>query len=77
LDLQSIVAELKRERDRLSRALAALEETDSSPAVAKTVAASTSSAGSEHRSSGITPAARQHLSEVMKQRWAARKKKRS
>jgi hypothetical protein len=30
MDLASIVRELKRERDRLSRAIAALEESDSS-----------------------------------------------
>ena len=77
MDLQRIVTGLKRERERLSRAIAALEEPDSLPTITKMAAASASSAGSKHGGGGMTPAARQHLSEVMKQRWAARKKKRS
>jgi hypothetical protein len=77
LDIQSIVADLKRERERLSRAIAELEETDSTPAAAKMVAAFSSSAGSEHRGRGLTPAGRKRLSEAMKQRWSERKKKHS
>jgi hypothetical protein len=77
LDLQSIVADLKRERERLSRAIAALEETDSSPTTAKMAAASASSGSGNRQGRGLTPAARKHLSDLMKQRWAERKKKRS
>ena len=77
LDLQRIVTDLKHERDRLNRAIAALEETDFSPTTTKMAAVAASSASSEHRGGGLTPAGRKRLSEVMKQRWAERKKKRS
>jgi hypothetical protein len=78
LDLQSIVAELKRERDRLSRAIAELEseEADSSPVIVQSVTASSNTkALGDQRGRGLTPEGRKRLSEAVKQRWAQRRKK--
>ena len=77
MNLQSIVADLKRQRDRLSRAIAELENADASPAADKTSAASSNMDGANHRGRGLTPAGRRRLSEAMKKRWAERRKKKS
>lgn len=73
MDLDSIVAELKGERDRISRAISLLEN-ESTKIVRKT-AAPTKVAASKKRRGGLTSAGRKRLSEAMKKRWADRKKK--
>jgi hypothetical protein len=76
LDIPSIVAELKRERDRLSRAIAALEGPDTAAAGTKRrVAAPQAATSSKKKRAGLTPAGRKRLSEAMKKRWAERRKK--
>ncbi len=75
LDLDRIVSELEEERDRVSQAIALLKGASSS-AVARKRAAS-SAAGAKPRRGGMTPAGRKRLSELMKKRWAERRKKRS
>jgi len=75
LDLQKILSELKEERDRIDRAIKALDGGKSSSAATMT---RTSSAPSSARpSGGITPEGRMRLSLAMKKRWADRRKKRS
>ena len=71
MDLSSIVSELKRERDRIARAIAALEN-ESSDGRGK--ATSRSAAGTATMRHGLTPAGRRRLSESMKRRWAARRR---
>jgi hypothetical protein len=74
VDIVAIVSELKRERDRLNRAIAALEGTDG----ART--------GSEKRAAPalvkakkggrrLSAEGRKRLSEMMKKRWAERRRK--
>jgi hypothetical protein len=77
VDLASIVTELKRERDRLSRAIAALEESDSSGVASNTRVAAPMNATHNGTGQGrhLTPAGRKRLSEAMKKRWADRRKK--
>jgi hypothetical protein len=76
LDLQRIVADLKQERDRLSRAIAALAETNSAPLAKKTKVATLRADASQGKErSGLTPEGRRRLSIAMKKRWAERKKK--
>jgi hypothetical protein len=71
LDLQSIVSELKSERDRIARAIAALENESLAGGVsAGRVSAAAKMPG---RGGGLTPAGRRRLSESMKRRWAARR----
>jgi hypothetical protein len=76
LDLNRIVEDLKKERARLDRAIAALEESASPRAARKTrVAAHQPAAPRRKRRGGITPAGRKRLSLAMKRRWAERRKK--
>ena len=76
LDLQTIVAELKRERDRLSKAIAALEGTDMRRTSLRS-AAVVSSRAPRKRKRRLTPEGRKRLSEMMKKRWAERRKQAS
>jgi hypothetical protein len=77
LDLNRIVQDLKEERGRLDRAIAALEESASPRIVAKktSVAAQQPAASNGKTRGGITPEGRKRLSLAMKRRWADRKKK--
>jgi hypothetical protein len=75
MDIQNILADLKRERDRLNSAIAALEGAGprrrGRPAGS---GASGASAGRRPRRH-MSAAARKRISEMMKQRWAERKRK--
>lgn len=77
MDLEGIVADLKKERDRIGRAIAALVESYSPFAVKKTKAIATGRrpATKGKKRGGITPEGRKRLSLAMKKRWAERKKK--
>lgn len=76
MDIQSILADLKRERQRLDTAITALE--GSGPRRRGRPAGSGKStvgrpAGRPRRH--MSAAARKRISEMMKQRWAERKRK--
>jgi len=77
LDLQRIVADLKKERDRLARAITALVGAGAAATGGKRgwkpgpKAATTK----KKRRGGITPEGRKRLSIMMKKRWAERRKK--
>ena len=75
MDLDKIVTELEQERDRIDRAIALLRGTNAAGG-ARQGAASTA-AGFRPRRRGMTAAGRKRLSELMKKRWAERRKKRS
>jgi hypothetical protein len=80
LDTEKILAELKTEKERLERAIAALEETDSrSPALRRRnlTMPLTSMNAKPAKQTGrqLTPEGRRRLSESMKKRWAERRKK--
>ena len=79
LDLNRIVEDLKKERGRLDRAIAALEESTSRRIVVKntSVAAQQRATAKGNKLGGITPEGRKRLSLAMKKRWAERKKKSS
>ena len=77
MDLQKIVADLREEMERIGRAIGLLEQSGNVPKrrgrkPGSTMAAA-ASAGPKHR--GLTPAGRKRLSELMKKRWAERRKK--
>jgi hypothetical protein len=78
LDLERIVADLRQERDRISRAIAVLEGANS-PRTPKTTRLATPHppALRPTKRGGLTPAGRRRLSLAMKRRWAERKKKSS
>jgi hypothetical protein len=76
MDIQNILSDLKRERDRLDRAISALEGTAPGqrrrgrPAGSRNVATAAAP-----RRRHMSAAARKRISEMMKQRWAERKRK--
>jgi hypothetical protein len=72
LDIHRILTELEDERDRLDRAITLLKGIESPGPARKTAAPSTSK--SKPRRRGLTPAGRKRLSEMMKKRWAERRK---
>jgi hypothetical protein len=74
LDTGRIVAELKRERDRLNLAIAALDG-QSPKSAARTSAVPHRAARSKKKRDNLTPAGRKRLSDMMKNRWAERRKK--
>ena len=80
MDIQKIVSELEREKERIGRAIAALVESASLSLTTRksSGAGKTAAPGKKkRRRGGLTPAGRRRLSEAMKKRWADRRKKRS
>ncbi len=76
MDIQNILSDLKRERDRLDRAISALEGPRGRRRGRPAGSTSSSSASSSSRPRRhMSAAARKRISEMMKQRWAERKKK--
>jgi len=73
MDIQKIVAELKQERERLNRAIAALEGINPSSSAVAIAAAPARKA--RRRRGGLTAEGRKRLSELMRKRWAERRKK--
>jgi len=76
LEIEKIVTELKGERDRLNQAIVALEGL-SPEAAAKSSAVPNRVTRRKNKRGGLTPAGRKRLSELMKKRWAERRKKSS
>ena len=75
MDIPAIVSELKRERDRLNRAIAALEGTDVARTGPKKSAVPTLVIQKAKKSRHLTAEGRKRLSEMMKKRWAERRRK--
>jgi hypothetical protein len=73
------VSELKAERNRLDKAITALDgaSTTSAPVAVANDATSTNSAKAPRKRHGLTAAGRKRLSMLMKKRWAERRKKAS
>jgi hypothetical protein len=74
LDLEKIVAELEQERDRLNQAIALLRERNFLANARKT-AAGDGRGSATQRGRRLTAAGRKRLSELMKKRWAERRRK--
>jgi hypothetical protein len=68
VDLEKIVGDLKRERDRLSQAITLLSGDSAAPERATARPATPAK-----RRGGITAAGRRRLSQAMKRRWAERR----
>lgn len=79
MNLDTILEDLKKERARLDRAIAALEESGSPRAVGKKarVTARQPAASKGKQRGGLTEEGRKRLSLAMKKRWAERRKKSS
>ena len=74
MDLEKIVAELEQERDRLSQAIALLKKRNF-PAKARKTTAGNGQGSAARRGRRLTAAGRKRLSELMKKRWAERRRK--
>jgi hypothetical protein len=74
LDIERIIEELKRERDRLTQAIAALEG-QPPKAEAVTIAAPRQVDRPKRKRTGPTPEGRKRLSDLMKKRWEKARKK--
>lgn len=74
MDLAKLVSDLKKERDRLSRAIGALLGSALSQGGKKRVGRPRGSTTKRKRRGGLTPEGRKRLSLAMKKRWAERKK---
>ena len=77
MDFQQVLIGLHRERHRLDQAIAALEELSSRRASqrGRPRGAKPAKSAATRKTGGITAAGRRRLSEMMKKRWAERKKK--
>jgi hypothetical protein len=75
MDITAIVSELKNERDRLNRAIAALEGTDIVKTGPGKSATPTLVIRKGKKGSHLSTEGRKRLSEMMKKRWAERRKK--
>ncbi len=71
MDIQNILGDLKRERDRIDRAISALEGVGPGRRRGRPVGSVSKGRPRRHMSA----AARKRISEMMKQRWAERKRK--
>jgi hypothetical protein len=76
MEIRKIIADLTGQRNRIARAIAALEGLDSiNASVSRGRPATTAKAAPKQPSKrGLTPAGRKRLSALMKARWAARRK---
>ena len=73
MDIERIVTELEQERHRISQAIASLKGVNSSGGARKSAAGKDRSI--KQRRSGMSAAGRKRLSEMMKKRWAERRRK--
>ena len=75
MDTGRILAELRRERDRINQAINALETLDGAAAIRRTPGRpKAATAVKPKRKRGLTAAGRKRLSEMMKKRWAERRR---
>lgn len=77
LEIDKIVADLTKERDRLARAITALVGAGAAPSGRRRGRKAAAKPGptKRKRRGGITKEGRKRLSELMKKRWAERRKK--
>ena len=74
MDIQNILADLKREREHLDRAIGALEGLGTRRR-GRTVGSHQAAAKPKRKRRHMSAASRKRISEMMKQRWAERKRK--
>ena len=76
MDIQNILADLKREREHLDRAIGALEGLGTQTRRrGRPVGSHQAATMPKRKRRRMSAASRQRISEMMKQRWAERKRK--
>ena len=69
--------QLKQEMERIGRAIGLLEQSEPRKRRGRKPGTKASASSNKPRRKGLTPAGRKRLSEMMKKRWAERRKKQS
>jgi hypothetical protein len=78
MDIGTVIADLRREAERISRAIAALTGLGTTRTIRKRkVGASRGTTSKAKKRGGMTPAGRKRLSMLMKKRWAERRAKKT
>ena len=77
MDTQRIVSELKAERNRLDKAIAALDGASTTRATVAKSPISMNDANAPKKRHHLTAAGRKRLSMLVKRRWAEKRKKAS
>lgn len=79
MDLEKIVAELRNEMERIGRAIGLLESQAPAKRRGRPPKSATSAMAAPKKTGrrGLTPAGRKRLSEMMKKRWAERRKQKA
>ena len=75
MNIESILSQLEAERDRIQDAISALKSLNSSSSNSAVGKSSARSAGRAGRRRGMSAAGRKRISDMMKARWAAHRKK--
>jgi hypothetical protein len=75
MDTSNILKDLRTERDRIDRAISALEGLDGAGTVRTTIPGTQPAPVKTGRRRTMSPAGRKRISMMMKARWAARRKK--
>jgi hypothetical protein len=75
LDTQEIVKELKAERNRLDKAIVALDGANDTAATVATDEPTSNGIQAPRKRHGMSAEGRKRLSMLMKKRWAERRKK--
>lgn len=75
MNIPQILSSLRSERDRINKAIAALEGLDGTTPSTQPRRATIPAKGFRKKKGGLTAAGRRSLSENMKKRWAERKRK--
>ncbi len=75
MDTRKILSDLRAERDRLTQAIAALESLDRTPGRGRRAKTAAPAAKRRRGRRRLSAATRKRMSEMMKARWAERKKK--
>lgn len=77
MDIEKIVAELKQEMERIGRAIGLLQQSEPPKRRGRKPGTKVATSSNKPKRRGLTPAGRKRLSEMMKKRWAERRKKQS
>lgn len=73
LDIQKVIADLKKQKEQITQAIDALEGL--APASNHNHSASAHATQNKRKGGHISPEGRRRLSELMRKRWAERRKK--
>lgn len=76
MDIQNILADLKRERENLDRAIGVLEGLGTQPRRrGRPIGSGKAATAPKRKRRHMSAASRKRISDMMKQRWAERKRK--